>query len=110
MTDTIVVDHSPNRATINGLVVPESDGVFIITLRAKAQGNGHGQPVIWSEIFINGRSDKKSGEIVWADGIGGVDLTTAEPLQAGKDYTISGISGNRNADSVSLEMEIRRAG
>jgi len=110
MADSIVVDRSPNRATITGTVVPEKDGVFIITVEAKAQGNGHGTPIIWANIFIDGRLDKATGEIAWQDGMGGVALTTAEALKGGKDYAITGVAGNRNAASVSIHMDIRRAG
>jgi len=110
MADTIKVDPSPNRATIMGIVVPEKDGVFIITVDAKAEGNGHGTPIIWANIFIDGRLDKGTGEVGWKDGLGGVVLTTAEALKGGKDYEIMGMTGNRNAASVSIQMNIWRAG
>lgn len=110
MADSIIVDRPPNRATITGIVVPETDGIFIITVEAKAQGNGHGTPIIWVNILIDGRLDKATGEIAWQDGLGGVVLTTAEALKAGKDYAITGVTGNRNAAAVSIEMNIRRAG
>lgn len=110
MADTIVVDDSPNRATITGTVVPETDGVFIITVEAKARGEGKAPPVIWANIFIDGRLDKATGEVGWQDGLGGVVLTTAEALKAGKDYAITGLTGNRNAVAISIDMNIRRAG
>ena len=108
MTDTIEKNQPNNASTVHMTVIPSADGMFIFKSKARAEGTGHGSPVMWLDIFINGTKDKGTGDIGWQDGPAQVEVTTAEPLKKGEVYDVLALSGNRNAKATGIEIEGRR--
>lgn len=53
MADFIKVSPPPTQSTIGGLVIPDHDGTFVVTITAYAEGNNNGTPSIWGAINVN---------------------------------------------------------
>lgn len=103
------IDPSPNRSTINAVVFPESDGVFLITLIATTDGNNQGTPRLKEmQILIDGRVDKEMLPQQWQDGRARFELTTAEKFFAGEVYSVYGYFKDENAVAQSIELQIKR--
>jgi hypothetical protein len=109
MSDIIKVNPAPNQSTINGWFIPGSDGSFSIDVTATANGNGHGTPLIWATIDLNGSPVEESKHIAWEDGPGSISISTPVSVEKGKIYKISAESGNLNADATGIVMHIARA-
>jgi hypothetical protein len=110
MADTIQIDPSPNRSTINAVVAPATDGVFLFTLIASTKGNGHGTPTLKEmQILIDGRVDKEMLPQTWQDGSARFQLTTAEKLKGGEVYSIYGYFKDENATAEGIDLQIKRS-
>ena len=111
MPDTIEIDPPANQSTINAVVVPESDGVFLFKLVANTTSNGHGQPMLKKmQILIDGRVDKELAPQTWQNGPAQFTLSTAEDLKKGKAYSIYGFFADENAKAGGIDLQIKRAG
>jgi hypothetical protein len=109
MRDYIKIDPPPNQSTITGLLIPATDGMFVITLRARARSNGHSTPLIWGTIFSNTDKIGHSDRVSWADGEHVIELTSPVEGMKGKVYRLHGTTGNENADTTEITLTIERA-
>jgi hypothetical protein len=108
MSDFIQVDPAPNQSTIQGLLVAEKDGVCVAILVARARGNGHATPMMWSILSVNNAIVKKTQPIAWTDGNADIQLTAPFVVKAGGIYEVRGVSGNENADAAGIFLELKR--
>jgi hypothetical protein len=108
MSDYILVDPPPNQSTIQGLLVAETDGVCVAILVARAEGNGHATPSMWSVLSVNNAIVKKTEHIAWKDGPAEVQLAAPFSVKAGGIYEVRGVAGNENADATDMSLEIKR--
>lgn len=108
MSDFIEVNKPASPSLIDGVIVPEKDGVFAISATARHASNNHATPSMRLEITINGTLDYASKTLGWQDGPSEQQGVTTEFLRAGQQYTIEARSFNSNADATGISLSAKR--
>lgn len=108
MADYIQVNDPVSPSLVDGVIVPDKDGVFAISSTAKHESNGHGSPSMKLQITINGNIDYDSKPIGWQDGAAQQQGVTTEAMKAGQEYKIEARSFNSNAKAAGISMSVNR--
>lgn len=108
MADFIKISPPPTQSTISGLVIPDSDGTFVATVTAYAEGNNQGTPTIWGAINVNDRTAGETDPAAWQDGPQQIEVLGPFEAVKGKTYRIEAMSGNKNARATGIKMTIER--
>lgn len=108
MPDLIQVNKPASPSLVDGVIVPDKDGVFAITATARHKSNQHGSPSMKLEISINGAIDYPGKTVGWQDGPAEYQAVTTEYMRAGQQYAIEARSFNSNADATGIEMTAKR--
>lgn len=108
MSDLIEVNNAVSASVIDGVIVPATDGLFVMRATARHTSNNQGTPTMRLRITINGRIDYESKDIGWMNGPATQHALTTEFLRAGEQYAIEAQSFNANAAAQGIEMSAER--
>lgn len=106
--DYIDAKAADTASTIEQLVVPARDGLFVCRVVAKHRGTNTGTPTMSMRILINGQQDYASKTIAWQDGPAEHHDSTMEFLKEGKEYRFRAESSNQNATAEGITMDLKR--
>lgn len=109
MSDFIKISPPPNQSTISGLLIPEEDGTFVVTVTAYAESIGQPDPSMWGDIDHDGIVIGEQTPVGWENGPASIEIVGAIEAVKGKTYRVHGKSGNKNARATGIKMTIERA-
>ncbi|MBH9576217.1 hypothetical protein [Inhella proteolytica] len=101
--------RAPIASTVRMLLQAQRAGRHVVRARCRAQGDGHGAPEMWLELFVEGQREGATGTVPWQRGLHELELSLTLVLEAGDSVELLALSGHRHASACSIELDAIRS-